>query len=96
MDYCPNCGGLLRLTKKNGKNYLACRRCGYSKPAEQLSGYSSRRIIEEAKHSRIGVIEEKDELKRKLREEAKEISEERRRELMDLLNREEGEVETQE
>jgi DNA-directed RNA polymerase subunit M len=96
LEFCEKCGGLLRPIKKDGKNYLVCKRCDFSKPLDRrASTYSSKRVIEETRHGKIGVVEDRTELRRKLREEEKELEEERRRELMDLLSREE-EVEAEE
>lgn len=97
MHFCEKCGSLLRPCRKNGENYLVCKRCGYSKPlGSEATAYSSKKVIEETKHSKIGVVEDRAELRRKLREEEKELDEERRRELMDLLNREHEDVDVQE
>ncbi|MHC1637446.1 MAG: hypothetical protein ACXQTU_04680 [Candidatus Nezhaarchaeales archaeon] len=97
MDFCPNCEGLLKPVKKNGKTYLMCKRCGFSKPLnQQSSSYSATRVIEESKHRTIGVVEEKEELKERAREEAREVSQERVRDLMDLLNREQEQMESEE
>jgi DNA-directed RNA polymerase subunit M len=98
LEFCEKCGGLLRPVKKDGENYLICKRCGFSKPLNrQASTYSSKKVIEETKHGRIGVVKDRTELRRRLREEEKELEEERRRELMDLLNREgQEEVEAEE
>ncbi|MEM4576135.1 MAG: hypothetical protein QW701_01590 [Candidatus Nezhaarchaeales archaeon] len=98
MHFCEKCGSLLRPCRKDGENYLVCKRCGFSKPLSgEAAAYSSKRVIEETKHSKIGVIEDRAELRRKLREEEKELNEERRRELMDLLNRgQEEDVDIQE
>ncbi|MEM0232848.1 MAG: hypothetical protein QXD66_00550 [Candidatus Nezhaarchaeales archaeon] len=94
LEFCEKCGGLMRPIKKDGESYLVCKRCNFSKPlSSKVSSYSSKRVIEETKHGRIGIIEDKAELRRKLREEEKELEEERRRELMDLLNREIEETE---
>jgi len=96
LEFCEKCGGLLRPVKKNGKSYLVCKRCGSSKPLDrQASTYSSKRVIEEARHGKIGVVEDRTELRRRLREEEKELEEEKRRELMDLLSREQEEVEAE-
>jgi DNA-directed RNA polymerase subunit M/transcription elongation factor TFIIS len=87
----------LRPIRKDGESYLVCKRCGFSKPLNRrASTYSSKRIIEEARHGKIGVIEDRAELRKKLREEEKELEEEKRRELMDLLNREQEEAEAEE
>lgn len=87
----------MRPSKKDGENYLVCKRCNFSKPlSSQASSYSSKKVIEEAKHGRIGIIEDRAELRRRLREEERELEEERRRELMDLLNREPEEAEAPE
>jgi len=97
LEFCEKCGGLLRPAKKGRESYLICKRCGFSKPLNrQASTYSSKKIIEEARHGKIGVIEDRTELRRRLREEEKELEEERRRELMDLLSREQEEVEVEE
>jgi len=29
MRFCPKCGGLMVPTKKDGKKYLKCTKCGY-------------------------------------------------------------------
>lgn len=94
MEFCKNCGGLLRPSKRDGESYLVCKRCGFSKPLKGGPTYSSKRVIEEVKHGRIGIIEDKTELKDRLREERKEMEEERRKELMDLLSREQEGVES--
>lgn len=87
----------MRPSKKDGEIYLVCKRCNFSKPLSgQASSYSSKKVIEETKHGKIGIIEDRAELRRKLREEEKELEEERRRELMDLLNRETEETEASE
>ncbi|RLF12374.1 MAG: hypothetical protein DRJ68_00530 [Thermoprotei archaeon] len=97
MDFCPKCEGLLKPVRKDGKVYLVCKRCGYTKPlSSSSSGYSATRVIEESKHRTIGVVEEKEELKEKVREEVKEVSQERVRDLMDLLNREQDQMEAEE
>ncbi|MDH5816450.1 MAG: hypothetical protein QE164_06725 [Candidatus Nezhaarchaeota archaeon] len=84
----------MRPIKKGGESYLICKRCNLSKPLSgKVSSYSSKKVIEEVKHERIGIVEDKAELRRRLREEEKELEEERRRELMDLLNREPEETE---
>jgi len=94
LEFCEKCGGLLRPVRKGGESHLVCKRCGFSKPLDrQASTYSSKKVIEETRHSKIGVIEDRTELRRRLREEERELEEERRRELMDLLSREQEEVE---
>jgi len=97
LEFCEKCGGLLRPVKRDGGSYLVCKRCGFSKPLDrQASTYSSKKVIEEARHGKIGVVEDRTELRRRLREEERELEEERRRELMDLLSREQEEVEGEE
>ncbi len=98
MDFCPKCEGLLKPVRKDGRMYLVCKRCGFSKPLDQQSSstYSATRVIEESKHRTIGVVEEKEELLERVREEAKEVSQERVRDLMDLLNREQEQIESEE
>ncbi len=34
VEFCPECSGLLRKKKVNGRSYLACK-CGYQKPLEK-------------------------------------------------------------
>ncbi|MDI9619884.1 MAG: hypothetical protein QFX33_03640 [Candidatus Nezhaarchaeota archaeon] len=97
MDFCPKCEILLKPVKRDGKTYLTCKRCGFSKLLNaQSARYSTTRIIEKSKHRTIGVVEEKEELKEKAREEVKEVSQERVRELMDLLNQEQEHAEAEE
>ncbi|MCS7140074.1 MAG: hypothetical protein N3F04_03875 [Candidatus Nezhaarchaeota archaeon] len=97
MDFCPNCGALLKPMKKNGKAHLTCRRCSFSKVLDQSStGYFVKQVIGGSKHRTIGVIEEKEELKERVREEVREVSQERIKDLMDLLDREDEQAEPEE
>lgn len=31
VQFCPKCGGLMIPSKKNGKDILKCKKCGYEK-----------------------------------------------------------------
>lgn len=35
MEFCPNCGRVLRPVKKSETVVLTCSRCGYEKPSDQ-------------------------------------------------------------
>ncbi|NYT03848.1 MAG: DNA-directed RNA polymerase subunit M, partial [Candidatus Methanofastidiosa archaeon] len=38
MEFCPKCGTLLRVNKKDGKSLYACR-CGYEKDIDEKSRF---------------------------------------------------------
>ncbi len=38
MEFCPNCGTLLRVNNKDGKSVYACR-CGYEKDIDEKSRF---------------------------------------------------------
>jgi len=39
MEFCPNCGTLLRINKKEGKSLYACSKCGYEKDIDEKSRF---------------------------------------------------------
>jgi len=48
VEFCPDCGGLLRKRTKNGTTFLFCR-CGYEKKLEPNNAEKQKRIAKKKK-----------------------------------------------
>ena len=55
MEFCPNCGKLLRPKEEKDEVFLACPSCGYKKGGEKAEGYVT---IEEAPKEKVEEVAE--------------------------------------
>lgn len=58
MRFCPKCGSLLTPERREGRVYLVCGRCGYSREmAKGEGGYRVRETVSEEKREKLIVVE---------------------------------------
>jgi len=50
MEFCPNCGKLLRPKEEKDEVFLACIGCGYRKEGEKAEGYMT---VEESPKEKV-------------------------------------------
>ncbi|RLE84309.1 MAG: DNA-directed RNA polymerase subunit M [Thermoprotei archaeon] len=93
VEFCPRCGSVLVPSKRNGKAYLVCGSCGYSRQVKSSSSYIRRERISEDRKTKVAVLERGERKGKEKLEEERELLQEYYEVFLDTMEGETSEEE---
>jgi len=73
VKFCPKCGSIMVPTRKNGKIYMKCTRCGYEVEVKEEKGRKDSITYQIEANKRVATAVASEAKERKLTEEEREM-----------------------